>query len=160
MTVGETIADARGAAGLSVDEVSERTRIRETVIRSIEQDDFDALGGDLYVRGYLRAIAGVVGVDPQPLIREFDAARSALGGLAHDRWRSGGCGRAGGAPRVSRRRGHVDVAGVAEPARPRAGRAESHAEPAIAAEPAVRNFRLTSRALAVTSRGCTDEPTC
>ena len=75
MTVGETIADARGAAGLSVNEVSERTRIRETVIRSIERDDFDALGGDLYVRGYLRAIAGVVGVDPQPLIREFDAAR-------------------------------------------------------------------------------------
>jgi hypothetical protein len=81
VTVGETIADARGAAGLSVGEVSERTRIRETVIRSIEQDDFDTLGGDLYVRGYLRAIAGVVGVDPQPLIREFDVARSAgLGG--------------------------------------------------------------------------------
>jgi hypothetical protein len=81
VTVGETIADARGAAGLSVDEVSERTRIRETVIRSIEQDDFDTLGGDLYVRGYLRAIAGAVGVDPQPLIREFDVARSAgLGG--------------------------------------------------------------------------------
>jgi cytoskeletal protein RodZ len=75
VTVGEEIADARGAAGLSVDEVSERTRIRETVIRSIERNDFDALGGDLYVRGYLRAIAGAVGIDAQPLIREFDATR-------------------------------------------------------------------------------------
>jgi cytoskeletal protein RodZ len=76
VTVGEAIAQARGAAGLSVDEVSERTGIRETVIRDIERDDFAALGGDLYVRGYLRAIAAAVGLDPQPLIREFDAARS------------------------------------------------------------------------------------
>src|SRR5215472_10511501 len=76
VTVGEALAGARAAAGLSVAEVSERTRIRETVIRGIEQDDFAGLGGDLYVRGYLRAIAGAVGVDPQPLIHEFDASRT------------------------------------------------------------------------------------
>ena len=76
MSVGEALAEARGAAGLSVDEVSERTAIREIVIRSIERDDFDSLGGDLYVRGYLRKIAGAVGIDARPLIREFDAARS------------------------------------------------------------------------------------
>ncbi|HEY6788316.1 MAG TPA: helix-turn-helix domain-containing protein, partial [Trebonia sp.] len=64
MTVGEAIAQARDAAGLSVDEVSGRTGIRETVIRDIERDDFAALGGDLYVRGYLRAIAAAVGLDP------------------------------------------------------------------------------------------------
>src|SRR5271165_4082790 len=77
VTVGEALAQARGAAGLSIDEVSGRTGIRETVIRGIELDDFDALGGDLYVRGYLRAIAAALGIDPRPLIREFDTARSA-----------------------------------------------------------------------------------
>jgi len=76
VSVGEALAEARGAAGLSVDEVSERTAIREIVIRSIERDDFDSLGGDLYVRGYLRKIAGAVGIDARPLIREFDATRS------------------------------------------------------------------------------------
>src|SRR5215469_4564438 len=75
VTVGEALVQARDAAGLSVNEVSERTGIRETVICGIERDDFNALGGALYVRGYLRAIAGAVGLDPQPLIREFDAAR-------------------------------------------------------------------------------------
>ena len=75
MTLGEALAEARGAAGLTVDEVSERTGIREVVIRSIEQDDFNSLGGALYVRGYLRAIARTLGLDPQPLIREFDATR-------------------------------------------------------------------------------------
>jgi hypothetical protein len=72
VTVGEALAEARYRAGLTVDEVSERTRIREAVIRGIEQDDYGACGGDLYVRGYVRAIAGAIGIDAQPLIREYD----------------------------------------------------------------------------------------
>lgn len=76
MTVGETLSEARHHAGLSVEEVSERTRIRGTVIRSIEQDDFEACGGDLYVHGYVRAIAGAIGIDAQPLIREYDLGRA------------------------------------------------------------------------------------
>jgi Helix-turn-helix domain len=75
VTVGETLTEARYRAGLSVDELSERTRIRGTVIRSIEQDDYEACGGDLYVHGYVRAIAGAVGIDAQPLIREYDLGR-------------------------------------------------------------------------------------
>jgi cytoskeletal protein RodZ len=75
VTVGETLTEARHQAGLSIDELSERTRIRGTVIRSIEQDDYGACGGDLYVRGYVRAIAGAVGIDAQPLIREYDETR-------------------------------------------------------------------------------------
>jgi transcriptional regulator with XRE-family HTH domain len=77
VTVGETLTEARNQAGLSVDELSERTKIRETVICSIERDDYEALGGDLYVRGYIRAIAGAVGIDAQPLIREYDLGREA-----------------------------------------------------------------------------------
>jgi len=72
VSVGETLAEARSRAGLSVDELSKRTRIRETVIQCIEQDDYDACGGDVFVRGYVRALAGAVGIDAQPLIREYD----------------------------------------------------------------------------------------
>jgi transcriptional regulator with XRE-family HTH domain len=76
VTIGETLAEARYRAGLTVDELSERTKIREAVIRCIEQDDYAACGGDIYVRGYVRAIAGAVGIDAQPLIRDFDAGRA------------------------------------------------------------------------------------
>src|SRR5215472_11790125 len=75
VTVGETLTEARSQAGLTVDELSERTRIRGTVTRSIEQDDYEACGGDLYVRGYVRALAGAVGIDAQPLIREYELGR-------------------------------------------------------------------------------------
>ncbi|MCL2583100.1 MAG: helix-turn-helix domain-containing protein [Streptosporangiales bacterium] len=72
MSVGRTLAEARNRAGLSVDELGQRTKIREQVIRAIEQDDFDACGGTLYVRGYVRVIAGAVGVNAQPLLQELD----------------------------------------------------------------------------------------
>src|ERR1700677_3058363 len=75
VTVGESLNQARCQAGLTIDELSERTKIRATVIRSIEADDYEACGGDLYVRGYVRAIAGAVGVDAQGLIRDYDQQR-------------------------------------------------------------------------------------
>jgi cytoskeletal protein RodZ len=75
VTVGQSLTQARRQAGLTIDELSERTKIRASVIRSIEADDYEACGGDLYVRGYVRAIAGAIGVDAQGLIREYDLER-------------------------------------------------------------------------------------
>jgi cytoskeletal protein RodZ len=58
-------------------DVAARTRIRETLIRAIEQDEFAVLGGDFYARGHIRAIAAVVGADAGALIREYDAEHPA-----------------------------------------------------------------------------------
>jgi Helix-turn-helix domain len=73
MTIGETLAKARRSSGLTITQVSERTRVRETIIRGIEEDDYSACGGDFYARGHIRSIARVVGADPVPLIAEYDA---------------------------------------------------------------------------------------
>lgn len=72
MSVGEDLARAREACGMSVDDISAATRIRGGLIRAIEADDFDACGGSVYARGHLRNIARVIGVDPEPLIAEYD----------------------------------------------------------------------------------------
>lgn len=55
-----------------MDDVAADTRIRATLIRAIETDDFRMCGGTVYARGHIRSIARVVGVDPGPLIAEFD----------------------------------------------------------------------------------------
>ncbi|HLX50290.1 MAG TPA: helix-turn-helix domain-containing protein [Streptosporangiaceae bacterium] len=75
MSPGQALAAARHEAGLTVAEVSQKTRIREAIIRSIERDDYSACGGDFYARGHIRAMARAAGADPAPLIREYDAAR-------------------------------------------------------------------------------------
>lgn len=78
MSIGETLAAARRDAGLSITQLSQRTRIRETVIQGIERDDFSPCGGDFYARGHIRSIAKIVGVDPEPLIRDYDSAHGGL----------------------------------------------------------------------------------
>jgi cytoskeletal protein RodZ len=75
VSIGGTLAGARRRAGLSVADVSAHTRIRQPIIRAIEHDDFDVCGGDFYARGHIRAIARTVGLDSEPLVREYDAAR-------------------------------------------------------------------------------------
>ncbi|MEV5571506.1 RodZ domain-containing protein [Spirillospora sp. NPDC052269] len=72
MSIGETLARERERAGLSVTQVSLRTRIRESVVRAIEHDDFSPCGGNFYARGHIRSIARVIGIDPEPLVQEFD----------------------------------------------------------------------------------------
>jgi transcriptional regulator with XRE-family HTH domain len=77
VSIGEELAQARGQAGLSVAQVSQRTRIRQTIIRGIESDDYSVCGGDFYARGHIRSIAKTVGADPELLIREYDTAHRA-----------------------------------------------------------------------------------
>jgi cytoskeletal protein RodZ len=76
VSIGGTLADARQQAGLTVAEVSTRTRIGQGLIRAIEHDEFGACGGDFYARGHIRAIATAVGADPRPLISEYDTDHS------------------------------------------------------------------------------------
>jgi cytoskeletal protein RodZ len=81
VSIGDTLAEARRQAGLTITQVSQQTRIRESIVRAIEQGDFSPCGGDFYARGHIRSIAEVVGVDPVPLIREYDEEHGPPGGM-------------------------------------------------------------------------------
>jgi len=81
VSIGESLAGARRQAGLTITQVSQQTRIRESIIRDIEQGDFTACGGNFYARGHIRSIAGAVGTDPVPLINEYDADHGPPGPL-------------------------------------------------------------------------------
>jgi cytoskeletal protein RodZ len=77
VTIGDALAAGRRQAGMTVTQVSQRTCIRETIIRGIERADFSGCGGDFYARGHIRSIARAVGVDPEPLIEEYDTTLGA-----------------------------------------------------------------------------------
>ncbi|MDT3399670.1 DUF4115 domain-containing protein [Streptomyces sp. B1866] len=72
-SIGRALQQARIAAGLTVDQVSGVTRVRIPIVHAIEQDDFTRCGGDVYARGHIRALARVVGLDPVPLVEQYDA---------------------------------------------------------------------------------------
>ncbi|WP_370421741.1 helix-turn-helix domain-containing protein [Streptomyces sp. QH1-20] len=72
-SIGRALQQARISAGLTVDEVSTTTRVRIPIMHAIEQDDFSRCGGDVYARGHIRVLAQTVGLDPAPLVAQYDA---------------------------------------------------------------------------------------
>ncbi|MEU9998748.1 RodZ domain-containing protein [Streptomyces sp. NPDC050848] len=72
-SIGRALQQGRIAAGLTVDEVSASTRVRIPIVHAIEEDDFSRCGGDVYARGHIRTLARAVGIDPAPLIEQYDA---------------------------------------------------------------------------------------
>ncbi len=69
--VGEHIAAARIARGLSIDDVATATKLRSLIIEAIEAGDYSVSGGEAYLIGHLRMIAEVVGLDGDDLIDEY-----------------------------------------------------------------------------------------
>ncbi len=71
LTLGTEIRDARERAGFSVAKIAEITRIRETLIKDIESDQFESCGGNAYARGHIRTIAKVLNLNADLLIEKF-----------------------------------------------------------------------------------------
>lgn len=70
--IGAKVAHARECLDMSIDELSQRTRIRPYVLEAIEQDDFGPCGGDFYARGHLTAISRALGLTLDPLLAVYD----------------------------------------------------------------------------------------
>jgi cytoskeletal protein RodZ len=84
MSLGEFMQGARESAGLSIDELSDRTSIRAGLLREIENNNFIHCGGDTYARGHLRNIAAVISVDAQTLIDLYNNEHSSEVRKIHD----------------------------------------------------------------------------
>ena len=68
MPIGSELRLARARAGLSAEQIAERTKIQLPKIVALESDYFEALPDGIYLEGLVRAYAREVGIDPEPLI--------------------------------------------------------------------------------------------
>ncbi|QMU78773.1 DUF4115 domain-containing protein [Streptacidiphilus sp. PB12-B1b] len=73
-SIGHTLASARLAAELTVEELAAETSVRAPIIQAVENDDFSRCGGDFYARGHIRALARAVGADGERLVDQYDDA--------------------------------------------------------------------------------------
>ncbi len=78
-TPGELLREGRQASGLSVAEVSERTKIPPRLIDAMESDEYHKLSGGLYVKSFLRTYAACVGLEAEDLLTVYERATSADG---------------------------------------------------------------------------------
>ncbi len=68
---GKLLRDKREDMGLTQGEVAARLRLSKQSIKDIEADDYSHFSAVIYVRGYIRGYAAIVGLDPAPLLRAF-----------------------------------------------------------------------------------------
>jgi cytoskeletal protein RodZ len=72
--LGRTLRQAREARALPLREVEWATKIKAEHLAALEEENFDRLPGAVYTRGYLRSYAQYLGLDPEPLIAEYNIA--------------------------------------------------------------------------------------
>jgi cytoskeleton protein RodZ len=65
---GARLRAGRENRGLSVPQAAERLHFDARVVEALEAEDYAALGADVYVRGYLRRYAELVGDSPEELL--------------------------------------------------------------------------------------------
>lgn len=73
LDIGNSLRSARERRGIDLDDAAEATKIRATYLVAMEEESFDALPGPTYARGFLRAYAEYLELDPQVLVDEFNA---------------------------------------------------------------------------------------
>jgi cytoskeleton protein RodZ len=64
---------ARAERGMTLEDVAARSCISMRSLVALEADDYARLPDAVYVRGYLRRYAALLGIVAQPLIDDFDA---------------------------------------------------------------------------------------
>ena len=69
--IGDKLRSAREAKGLLIEDIEKATKIQGRYLTAIEQNDFDKLPGDFYVRAFIRQYAQIVGLDGKKLLSEY-----------------------------------------------------------------------------------------
>ncbi len=69
---GAVLGAAREAQGLSVGDMVGRVRISVRQVRALESENMADLPEPVYVRGFIRSYAKALGLDPKPLVDDFN----------------------------------------------------------------------------------------
>jgi Helix-turn-helix domain len=71
--LGNSLREARVRQGLGFPQAELGTKIRSKYLRALEEEDFDVLPAETYVKGFLRAYAEFLGLDGELYVDEYES---------------------------------------------------------------------------------------
>ncbi len=71
--IGNSLREARLRQGLEIPRIEAETKIRGKYLRALEEEEFEVLPGDTYVKGFLRTYADYLGLDGQLYMDEYNS---------------------------------------------------------------------------------------
>jgi len=78
--IGATLRDARNRRKIDLSEVEAAIKIRVRYLQAIENEEWDALPGGAYTRGFIRTYAGYLGLDGDRLADDYRRSTAPPGG--------------------------------------------------------------------------------
>ncbi len=73
-TLGSYLKSQRESKKISLREVAKNTRVREQILRALEEDQYDLLPPATYVKGFLLAYAKYLRLDPNDVLLRYERA--------------------------------------------------------------------------------------
>jgi cytoskeletal protein RodZ len=71
--IGNSLRDARVRQGLELADLEGQTKIRAKYLKALEEEQFEQLPGETYVKGFLRTYAERLGLDGQLYVDEYNS---------------------------------------------------------------------------------------
>jgi cytoskeleton protein RodZ len=71
--IGNSLREARLRQGLDLAEIEQATKVRSRYLKALEEEQFDVLPGQTYVKGFLKAYADHLGLDGDLYVEEFNS---------------------------------------------------------------------------------------
>jgi cytoskeleton protein RodZ len=71
--IGNSLREARLRQGFELPRVEADTKIRAKYLKALEEEHFDVLPGDTYVKGFLRTYSEYLGLDGQLYVDEYNS---------------------------------------------------------------------------------------
>ncbi|WP_302116769.1 RodZ family helix-turn-helix domain-containing protein [uncultured Limosilactobacillus sp.] len=72
LEIGKILRKAREEKGYTLDDLQQMTKIQKRYLIAIEDENFDELPGDFYVRAFIKQYANMVGLDGNELLQKYD----------------------------------------------------------------------------------------
>nr|VFJ89614.1 MAG: cytoskeleton protein RodZ [Candidatus Kentron sp. H]VFJ92741.1 MAG: cytoskeleton protein RodZ [Candidatus Kentron sp. H]VFJ97611.1 MAG: cytoskeleton protein RodZ [Candidatus Kentron sp. H] len=70
---GKQLKEARQLRNLTINNIAVRLRLDPATIYHLEEEDYDKLPEPAFIRGYLRAYARSLGIEPEPVLSSFES---------------------------------------------------------------------------------------
>ncbi len=70
--LGDYLKTHREKAGLTVREISSRTKIRSEYLKALESEDFTKIPGEVFIKGYIREYLRTLSIEPSEALGMYD----------------------------------------------------------------------------------------
>ena len=77
-SIGNILRTERETQGRTLTEVSKAVYIKTKYLSALEEENFAAIPGEVYVKGFIRAYASYLGMDGEELVAQYDGPSESI----------------------------------------------------------------------------------